>query len=357
MKNKPFILFLGPSWYGDWAKDFCDALKNEYQDVELIYTNTFGKMDYGNVTKTVNFIHNIKHKIRKVSPHVVKLVKNISRYRAERALVKRVRELKKMGREVVVVFSWNTPPVSILGKLRKEKISGLHMWQGECPIREAVWADSFPLFDKIFILDREWLDYLDPAVHSKCSVLHLASDPNKYFPTKPVDKFKSEVAFVGLYKKERAAVLDVLKDFDIKVYGYYWESGFEFFPWLKEKYMGPVTSKEVNEIFNSATICISSLGMGFPRYPGHTTTQRPFDISLAKGFQLGDSIPLTTELFGDSIAMFNSLEELKEKVAYYLKHPEERKRMAEKSHKIAIENHTYSHRAREFLNLLGVHGF
>lgn len=356
MSKKPYILFLGPSWYGDWAKDFCVALKSVYPDSELIYTNTFGKTDYGNVTKSVNFIHNLKHRIRKISPWFVSFVKKIARYRAERVLVEKVRSLQQGGREVIVIFSWNTPPVSIIRKLRREKVRAIHMWQGECPIREAIWADSFPLFDKIFILDKEWLQYLDPKVHQKVSILHLASDPAKYYPVPVNEKFKSDIAFVGLYKAERAAVLSVLKDYDIKIYGYYWDSDFDKFPWLKEKYCGPVKSEEVNEIFNSAKIAISSLGMGFPRFPGHTTTQRPFDISLAKGFQLGDYIPLTTELFGDSIAMFDSLEDLKKKVDYYLAHPEERKRMAEKSHAIALSKHTYVHRAKELLGMLGLNG-
>ncbi len=354
MSPKPYILFLGPSWYGDWAKDFYDALKREYPDAELIYTNTVGKMDYGNVTKSVTFIHNLKHRIRRVSPWLVTFVKKLMRYRAERALIKRVQELKRMGRDVVVIFSWNTPPVSILKKLRKEGIAGLHMWQGECPIREAIWAKSFPLFDKIFILDKAWLQFLDPSLHSKCSVLHLASDPQKYCPVTPNDKFKSEIAFVGLYRKGRAAILDVLKDYDIKVYGYYWEEGFEFFPWLKEKYKGPVTSAEVNQIFNSATICISSLCTMFPSEIGYTTTQRPFDISLAKGFQLGDYIPLTEELFGDSIDMFRSSQELRKKVDYYLARAEERRRLAEKTHAIATGGHTYAHRARELLKMIGI---
>ena len=354
MDKKPFIFLLGPSWYGDWAKDFSEALKEVGVEVELIYTNTFGGMDYGKVKKSVNILHNAKHRIRQVAPWAVEFAKKISRSRSERTLIRHIRALQKQGREIVVLFTWTPPRVGILRKLQKENLRGLIMWQGECPIREDIWADSFPLFDHIFALDDEWFQYFDPKVHSKISILHLASDSKKYHPVPPNDRFRSDIAFVGLYKKERAAVLDVLKDHDIKVYGYYWESGFEFFPWLKEKYKGPVTSEEVNEIFNSAKIPISSLGMGFPRYPGHTTTQRPFDISLAGNFQFGDYIPLTEKLFGDSVAMFNSNEELRKKVDYYLAHPKERKKMAEKAHKISLANNTYAHRARQMLKELGI---
>ncbi len=352
-KDTPIVFVLGPSWYGGWAKDFHEALVQIGVDARLIYTNTAGGVDFGNVRNaSTGLVTGLKNVLYKYAPWLVRRIKIFLKWRSELALMKEVQRLLVSGREVVIFFTWTPPGVSTLERLKKTKAK-LVLWQGEAPCREETWAKSFPYFDHIFVIDKDWLQFLSKDVWDKVSVLQHASSTARYYPCKKNSKFICDVAMVGLYRKERAEQLAVLRDYDLRIYGYNWEEGFDIFPWLKDKYFGPASAEEVNQIFNSARIVIGSNGMGTPDFPGYTITQRTYDIPLAGNFQLSVYAPAAIPAFDNTVIMFHDNEELKRLVEYYLEHPEEREGLAKKAHKIALERHTYPVRAREMMVAIG----
>ncbi len=53
---------------------------------------------------------------------------------------------------------------------------------------------------------------------------------------------------------------------------------------------------------------------------------------------------------GEHLVVFNNMQELKELIDYYLKHPSEAKIIAEKGRKEVLEKHTFIHRVNEILS-------
>lgn len=86
----------------------------------------------------------------------------------------------------------------------------------------------------------------------------------------------------------------------------------------------------------------------------NSVNQRVFDVCACGSFLLTDR-SLAVQQFlvsGESIETFESCNELRKKVGYFLNHPEEREDIARKGGKAILEKHTYMHRFKEILSLL-----
>lgn len=82
------------------------------------------------------------------------------------------------------------------------------------------------------------------------------------------------------------------------------------------------------------------------------TPQRVLDIMQAGGFVLSTFCPETAELFEEDkeIVMFKTPEELFEKVDYYLKHEEERRRIARAGHDKVMKSYTYDIKMKKLMD-------
>ncbi len=69
-------------------------------------------------------------------------------------------------------------------------------------------------------------------------------------------------------------------------------------------------------------------------------SNRVYDVTIAGGFIFTDYLPEIEEVYGDSVATYKDYYEFKDKIEYYLAHPEIRKEMAVRARKITLENYT-----------------
>lgn len=354
-KNIDKVIIIGADYHGEWAKDVAIAFREAGVDAELIYTNTlFGGMNSAKSVAQRAVLEKIKQFFRDHARFFFNYVKERRRLMAEATLIKNITAFHKPGEKLLVLFIWTPPSETILADLKKREGLTLFMWEGEIPLGHPNWIPSFPYFDHIFSVDEEWIPLFEKDVQHKITYLPLSSSPAKYFPLKAGErngKFASDIGFVGYYRPERAETLSVLKDQDLKIYGYWWDTGIEQFPWLKEKYGGPLSNEDANQAFNEGRIQVGRLPSPIPY--GNTIVQRVFDIPLTGSFQLSGHSAAVEKIFGKSVPMFRDSKELKELVEYYLAHPDEREKLAAEAHAIAMRDHTYSSRIKTILEVLG----
>ena len=91
--------------------------------------------------------------------------------------------------------------------------------------------------------------------------------------------------------------------------------------------------------------------MGVPK-DEQETLDRACDLGLA--FQIADDLPGVREWFtpGETIVTYTDQADLRDKVAYYLAHPEERTRIAAAARAHVYAHHTYDHRAARLTELV-----
>jgi spore maturation protein CgeB len=96
------------------------------------------------------------------------------------------------------------------------------------------------------------------------------------------------------------------------------------------------------KILSASKISLNVHG-DFMRYGGN---MRLFEAAGAGSFQLVDDRPGVREWFtpGEHLVIYNSLDDLRDKVTYYLAHPDERERIAAAGRAHALAHHTYEQR-------------
>lgn len=79
--------------------------------------------------------------------------------------------------------------------------------------------------------------------------------------------------------------------------------------------------------------------------------QRVWDVLACKGFLVTNYQPELDEYFQDGVhlAYYKNIEELKEKISYYLNHPEESKQIAQNGYTLVAEKHTLLLRVMEMI--------
>jgi hypothetical protein len=184
--------------------------------------------------------------------------------------------------------------------------------------------------------------------------LHLAKHfpvPVEFFPfavaedifnsEKPISNRKYDVAFVGsrssAFYKNRNKNLKLLKRFLKKT-----NSSYLF----KEN----VHLKDMANIYSQAKIVFNQSSERVPE----TMNMRIFEAMGCGALVMTNQVPLQDELFKNRVHLvtYKNSKDLIRKVRYFLKHPSLTQAIAKNGYVKAMQQHTYTHRAKKVIQLL-----
>lgn len=213
-----------------------------------------------------------------------------------------------------------------------------------------------PLYDLVLSNDYyhgiQWLEL--GAKHMECLPL-TACDPDFHHAYDLTDGerqlYSCAVAFVGtlvpgnLYSR-RVQALEALRDFDLGIWSVH-----DVPPTLKQFVRGGALGVEMLKILSAAKITINTHG-DFMRYGGN---MRLFEAAGVGVLQIADDLPGTHKWFtaGENIVTYQTPDDLREKVAYYLAHDDERQRIARCGQTHVYAHHTYEQRLDQVEALIG----
>jgi spore maturation protein CgeB len=162
-------------------------------------------------------------------------------------------------------------------------------------------------------------------------------------------KYGCDVAAQGSLHYYRARMLEVFEDYDLKIWGRNCPA------WMDSPVKRHYTNRFIAEgekakALLSAGIVINT--MHFTEIEGVNCTL--FEAAGCGAFQIADWKPGLPELFEPEreIVTFRTRRELKEKVDYYLAHPEERREIAGRACARAHRDHTYEKRLQKMFEVM-----
>ncbi len=170
---------------------------------------------------------------------------------------------------------------------------------------------------------------------------------NNPYNVEDVRYFEAMYLIRKLANIERVCVLNLLaEDHDVYLYTYS-EVDETLMPKVHRR--PPVQVGEATSFIYAGTKI--NLNIALKGIEGGTT-QRIMDIMGAGGFVLTNYCEETAELFEEDkeIVMFRTLEELIQKVDYYLEHEEEREQIARVGHERAMNDYTYEKKIKKLLD-------
>lgn len=252
-----------------------------------------------------------------------------------------------------LVLAMAQAPITIqaLKRLRKDGVPTA-MWFVEDHELFTYWKGFAPYYDIFAVIQKgPFFDKLQSIGQDNVLYLPLAAQPDFHRPLKlnAIDRRKwgAELSFMGAgYPNRRLAFRELIQH-DFKIWGTEWDGDHVLEPMLQMEGRR-VTSEECVQIFNAASINLnlhSSVGTETLVTGGDFVNPRTYEVAACGAFQLVDKRTLLGESFAkDELATFTSLSDLKEKIAYYIKHDEERNEIAAKGRARVLAEHTYEHR-------------
>jgi spore maturation protein CgeB len=181
-----------------------------------------------------------------------------------------------------------------------------------------------------------------------------AIDPGFHHPFDLTEQerqqYACDVGFVGtlvpnkLYG-ERIAALEALRDFDLGIWSVH-----EVPASLRQFYRGPALGEQMLRATCAARIALNPHG-DFMRYGGN---MRLFEVCGVGAFQIVDDRPGVQTWFnvGEHLVTYRDPDHLREQVAYYLAHDDERQRIAAAGLAHVRAHHTYDHRMARLVELI-----
>ncbi len=245
-----------------------------------------------------------------------------------------------------------------LARLKREHGATLVYGCGTSPVvfSRPIERAAAPLYDLVVANDFyhavQWRELGAP----RAEVLPMAAiDPAFHRPYDLSDderaRYACEVAVVGtlvpqrLYS-ERVAALEALRGFDLGLWSVH-----EVPPSLRPFYRGAALGEQMLRITRAATITVNPHG-DFMRWGGN---MRLFEACGVGAFQIADDRPGIAGWFtvGEHLVTYRDPAHLRELVAYYLAHDDERARIAEAGRAHVHAHHTYDQRMARLLALVG----
>jgi len=345
------IMVVGPIYGGSLpVAGYCaSALKELGHEVDFVDNSVY---------KDAYFV--IK-KITSDSVHQTQLMAMLISFISE-AVIARCAEFKPD-----LIFALAQAPLNdnSLKKFRDIKIPTAFWFVEDFRLME-YWQGVALFYDYFFTIQRgEFFDKLKEMGVRNFHYLPLAACLNTHkkldLSKEELDEYGSDISFVGGGYYNRRKFFTGLIDFDFTIWGSEWDV---CHPLSKHIQRGGerIGTVDIVKIFNAAKINInlhsSTCHEGINPY-GDFVNPRTFEIAACEGLQLVDYRSELPELFSidKEIICFESIEDLREKINYYLNNPDERQKIALKSRERVEKEHTYKLRMEEMLNFILSRGY
>jgi len=244
----------------------------------------------------------------------------------------------------------------VLKRLRRDGVATA-MWFVEDFRLFTYWEAFAPYYDLFAVIQQEpLLEKLAAIGQPNGLYLPMAADPTVHRPLEltPVEakRYGAPVSFMGAGYPNRRLAFRELADFELGIFGSDWDGDAVLAPRVRLSGRR-VTTEETVRIFNAAQVNLnlhSSVSAEAPVVPGDFVNPRTFELAMCGAFQLVDRRTLLPELFADDeLAQFSSLPELRERLAFFLAHPEARAAFAQTARARALAEHTYTRRMEALL--------
>ena len=210
-----------------------------------------------------------------------------------------------------------------------------------------------PFFDLVAAVSPAWVNAFERLGAQRVTFLPLAADTDLHCPAtvdSSASHMRHDVAFIGNWRPAREAFLEQLIDFDLCLWGSnYWKRNTRQGSQLRSRWGGQaIYGEKFAQACAQTRILLNIIdGVGWPG-----PNMRTFEQPACRAFSLVTRTPAVLELFreGETIECFDSAEEAREKIRYYLENEAERQRIADASYQFVVQSgHTYVDRARQLL--------
>lgn len=228
------------------------------------------------------------------------------------------------------------------------------------------WKSVARHYDYFFCIQKgEFLDKLAEAGAPFAGYLPQAADISIHHRVELTDaekkEYGSDISFMGAGYPNRRKFFSGLLEAPLKIWGTEWD----LFTPVGRRVVNQnqrLDPEEYVKIFNAARINLnlhSSLTHLGVDPIGDFVNPRTYEIAACGGFQLVDKRDYLVETFeiGKEIITFSDIDDLREKIEYYLAHPEKMEEISGAAKRRVLSEHTFVHRMARMVNIVSTNDY
>ncbi|MBI4382930.1 MAG: glycosyltransferase [Nitrospinae bacterium] len=220
------------------------------------------------------------------------------------------------------------------------------------------WPEVAGDYDYFFTIQKG--EFFDKLARQKAKNVYYLPQACSSAVHRPLDldgeemrNYRADLSFMGAPYYNRIQTFPRLMDFDFKIWGEGWGPNSPLGKHLQNTGRR-VSTEECVKIYNAARINLnlhSSTCHEGVNPVGDFVNPRTFEIAACSAFQLVDERRELGDLFrvGEEIVAFKDVEDLREKIRYYLEHEEERTAISARGRERVLREHTMERRMSEAL--------
>lgn len=263
--------------------------------------------------------------------------------------IKAIHKKKRIDCFFGYVSNWNTMPNTI-DAINKLGIFTVNISLDDIPsfwgkMKNGIWTGPAKLVSHI---DLNWTSSRESCVKYLVEggipiFMPEGSNPELY-ETSSAGK-DIDVSFIGRRYGWRPIIVDFLRKRGIQVQTFGWD-------WKEKE---DISRQQMIDIWHRSKV---NLGFGGIQHSQKLTClkARDFEVPMARGFYLTQYNPELENFYeiGKEIVCYRNMEELVEKIHYFLAHSEQRESIAQMGWKRAISDHTWERRFEKIFRLAGL---
>ena len=213
------------------------------------------------------------------------------------------------------------------------------------------WCDGQDIYsyDFVFTSSEYSRNYIFEKTGITAHVLRIASNVDVFSNGHKNEMYKCDCCFTGSYfnlEREVQFCLDpLLIKGEVKIFGYNWENT-NFAPYS----CGPLAYSELPDVYASSKITVDDGNIATKLWG--SCNSRVFDCLAGGTLLVTNNTIGVQEIFGDLVPTYHDKESLTATLNYWLEHEEERKERISILQKMVIKEHSYTVRAKEFVQVL-----
>ncbi|VAX16939.1 CgeB family protein [hydrothermal vent metagenome] len=350
-REKYKIMVVGPIYGGTTttARSCVNALKSLGFIVEFV-DNTIHRQEYLRISDVTRY-----------KPHENALKKNYSDFLGE-TIVARAHHIQPD-----IILSIAQAPLAP-GAIDRLKALGAPVvfWFVEDYTTLSYWEAVAPHYDYFFCIQKgAFLEKLAKAGAPFAGYLPQAADTSVHRPVELTDaekeEYGSDISFMGAGYPNRRRFFSGLLDMSLKIWGTEWD----LLTPVGRRVVGQnlrIEPEQYVKIFNTARINLnlhSSLTHPGVDPLGDFINPRTYEIAACGRFQLVDMRGYMAEAFkiDDEMVTFSDIDDLREKISFYLAHPEKMERIATAARQRVLREHTFVHRMARMINIVSANDY
>jgi spore maturation protein CgeB len=343
------ILYVGESWLGSCARTLREGLARHPQ-VSLDEVNEDAFLPKHRA-KWLRGLHRLlgtfyrKELYQQVIRRVVATRPDIVMvYKGHPIRTEFVRELQAQGLLTVNIYPDCSPHAH--GKAHREAVGQYDLVISSKPFHCAAWRKVY-------------------GYENDCVFVPQGYDPSLHLAESPATEPPIDVSLVATWRPEYGDLMEKLAVHfaergmrpRVAIGGHGWLERRARFPfeWV---FGGELLGRGYVDWLRKSKICIApvtrEVSIGGVRQPGDEDTTRTYELAAAYCFFIHRRTAFAKTLYreDEEVPMFDDAGELATKIAHFLSHPEERSRMAARSHQRAVPAYSIDSRADAIVAIL-----